>query len=121
MDNSLKINMETNIKVGSSSSDDIYTVSFKIENGLISINCNCQAGLVKMLCKHRLNLLGGDISAMVDKTEESALIDILSKIDKTRISDLYIDLNKVELEIKKLDTERKKLKKEIGIKFSNGF
>jgi hypothetical protein len=113
--------METNIKIGSSSSDEIYTVSFKVDNGLISINCNCQAGLVKMLCKHRLNLLGGDISSMVDKSEEAALTDILSKIDKTKISDLYTDLNKVELELKKLEAERKKLRKEIGLKFSNGF
>ena len=113
--------METSIKIGSSNSDEIYTVLFKIENGLISINCNCQAALVKMLCKHRLNLLGGDIFAMVDKTEQTALTDILSKIDKTKISDLYTDLNKVELDLKKLEVERKKLRKEIGLKFSNGF
>lgn len=113
--------METTVQVGSSSNDGIYTVTFKIDDGLISINCNCQAGSVKMLCKHRLNLLGGDISAMIDKSEEASLVDILSKIDKTRISDLYTDLNKVELEIKNLEAERKKLRKEIGLKFSNGF
>ena len=113
--------METSIKIGSSSSNEIYTVLFKIENGLISINCNCRAGLVKTLCKHRLNLIEGDISAMVDKTEETALTEILRKIDKTKISDLYTELNEIELKLKKLESERKKMRKEIGFKFSNGF
>lgn len=121
MDNSLKINTEINLKVASSSSNEIYTVSFKIDNCLISLNCNCRAGLLKMICKHRINLLTGDISALVDKTEATAVIDILKKIDRTKITDLYIDLDKVETEIKKLETERKRLKKEIGLKFSNGF
>lgn len=121
MDNYLEISMEKNIKVASSSSEEIYTVSFKFENDVVSINCNCKAGLVKMLCKHRLNLLGGDISGMIDKTEESTLIDILSKIKKSKIPELCSKLDNIELKFKKLDIERKNLRKEIGLKFSNGF
>jgi len=114
--------METNINVRSSSSNEVYTVLFKIENNLISINCNCKAGLVKTLCKHRTSLLEGDISAMLEKSEEAALTDILREIDKTtKISGLYTELNKVELEIKKLESLKKKLRKEMGLKFSNGF
>ena len=113
--------METRIKVKSSSTDEIYDVIFKIENNLISINCNCQAGLVKTLCKHRLNLLAGDISAMADKSEVTALTDILSKIDKSRISNLYTELDKVEMELKRLTSLKKQLSKDIGLKFSNGF
>lgn len=113
--------METKIKVKSSSTDEIYDVIFKIENNLISINCNCQAGLVKILCKHRQNLLAGDISAMADKSEVAALTDILNKIDKKRISNLYTELDKVELELKRLTSLKKQLSKDIGLKFSNGF
>ena len=113
--------METTIKVKSSSTDEIYDVVFKIENNIISINCNCQAGLVKTLCKHRLNLLAGDISAMTDKSEVPALTDILNKIDKKRISNLYTELDKVELELKRLTSLKKQLSKDIGLKFSNGF
>jgi len=113
--------METRIKVKSSSSDEIYNVVFKIENNLISINCNCQAGLVKTLCKHRLNLLAGDISAMAEKSEVMALTDILSKIDKSRISNLYTELDKVQQELKKLTSLKKQLSKGIGLKFSSGF
>lgn len=113
--------MITKINIKSSSSDEIYTVTFAIENNLISINCNCKAGLVKTLCKHRLSLLDGDVSAIIDKSDIKALTDVLDKIDKTKIVELNSELNKVEKEISTLDALRKKLRKEIGLKFSNGF
>lgn len=112
--------MEYKFRIKSSSSDEIYTVIFKFDK-LISINCNCQAGLVKMLCKHRLNLMDGDFTSLVDKSDASVLQQVLSKIDKTKVSALYSDLNAIEAELKTLEATRKKLRKEIGVKFSNGF
>lgn len=113
--------MEEYIEVKSSSSDEVYTVTFKIENDYTSINCNCKAGQMKTLCKHRLNLLGGETASLKDQSQKSNLINVLGLIDKTKISDLYMELNKVEDELKKLTSLRKKLRKEIGNKFSNGF
>ena len=113
--------MEYKFGIKSSSSDEIYTVTFKFDQNVTSINCNCQAGLFKMLCKHRLDLLGGDITSLADKLETSNLLEVLNKIDKTKVEGLYTDLNLIETEIKTLETARKKLRKEIGLKFSNGF
>ena len=112
--------MEYKFDIKSSSSDEVYTVTFNLDK-LISINCNCQAGSVKMLCKHRLNLMEGDITALVNKSDASLLPDVLNKIDKTKISALYTDLNAIEAELKTLEATRKKLRKEVGLKFSNGF
>lgn len=112
--------MEYSFDIKSSSSNEIYTVVFSISN-LISINCNCKAGLVKMLCKHRLNLLDGDITSLVNPKDSEHLSEVLNKIDKSRIANLYTNLNKIEAEIKSLDTIRKKLRKEIGQNFSDGF
>lgn len=112
--------MEHKFDIKSSSSNEVYTVTFKFDN-LISINCNCQAGSVKMLCKHRLNLMDGDITALANKSDASLLSEILNKIDKTKVSALYSDLNTIEAELKILEATRKKLRKEIGLKFSNGF
>lgn len=113
--------MEEHIKVKSSSSDEVYTVTFKVENSLTSINCDCKAGQVKTLCKHRLSLLDGDISSLVDESEVPILSRTLELIDKNKISDLYTELNQVENELKKLTALKTKLRKEIGFKFSNGF
>lgn len=112
--------MEQSVRIKSSSSGEIYTVTFKIDN-LISINCNCQAGLVKTLCKHRLSLLDGDTTSIVDEKDILILNEVLSKIDKAKVENLFAEFDKVEAEIKKLDALKKRLKKEIGLNFSNGF
>lgn len=112
--------MEYKFNIKSSSSDEIYVVSFKFDN-LITVNCTCQAGLNKMLCKHRLNLIDGDITSLANQSEASILPVVLDKIDKNKIAALYTDLNAIESEIKTLETTRKKLRKEIGFKFSTGF
>tara|TARA_R110001583_G_scaffold119903_1_gene271166 strand:+ start:977 stop:1318 length:342 start_codon:yes stop_codon:yes gene_type:complete len=113
--------MKETIEIKSSSSDEVYTVTFMIENNLTSINCNCRAGQVKMLCKHRLSLLDGDISSLADESQIPILSKTLELISKEKISDLYTELNQVESELKKLNSLKKKLRKEIGFKFSNGF
>jgi hypothetical protein len=113
--------MKETIEIKSSSSDEVYTVTFMIENNLTSINCNCRAGQVKMLCKHRLSLLDGDISSLADESQISILSKTLELISKEKISDLYTELNQIESELKKLNSLKKKLRKEIGFKFSNGF
>jgi ABC-type antimicrobial peptide transport system ATPase subunit len=112
--------MEKIIQV-KSSSDEIYSVVFKFENDLLSINCNCKAGIVKMLCKHRLSLLEGDITDLNNISDKEELVKILNYIDKDKIKSLYNELNKVELDLKRLTNLRKNLRKDIGIKFSNGF
>lgn len=83
--------MEYRFGIKSSSSEDIYTVTFKFDNDLTSINCNCQAGAVKMLCKHRLNLLDGDITKLAEPSDFQILTEIINKIDKTKVADLYTD------------------------------
>lgn len=113
--------MEKTIKIKSSSANELYDVVFKIENNLISINCNCKAGLVKTLCKHRLSLIDGDYTAISNQNDIALLNEIFNKIDKSKITELFKECNSVENEMKKLDLLKKKLRKEIGFKFSNGF
>lgn len=112
--------MKTTIQIKSNSTNEIYNVVFAIENDLISINCNCRAGLVKTLCKHRLNLIDGDYSAILNKNEIVQLDDTLNN-NKSKIIDLFAGLNDIENEIKKLEILQKKFKKEAGFKLSNGF
>jgi hypothetical protein len=113
--------MEYSFGVKSSSIDEIYTVTFKFEGDLTSINCTCPAGENRMLCKHRLNLIAGDLNAIANEQDILAIKEVVNKIDKNKIAELYTELNQVEKEIKKLNLKQKKLRKEIGFKFSDGF
>ncbi len=112
--------MEYTFNINSSSSDEVYTVTFKFDK-LTSINCSCLAGSVKMLCKHRLNLIEGDISALIDKTDSFLLAEVLERIDKEKLNCLFGEITKVEDEIKRLNSLKSKIKKETGLKISNGF
>ncbi len=112
--------MEYKFDIKSSSSDEIYAVTFKFGE-LTSISCTCQAGLNNLLCKHRMNLMDGDVTALVNKLDATLLTEVLDKIDKTKVSALYTDLNAIDAELKSLEATRKKLRKEIGLKFSKGF
>ncbi|MFV8368651.1 hypothetical protein [Flavobacterium sp. LB2R40] len=113
--------MEKTIKIKSSSTNETYDVVFKIENNLISINCDCRAGSVKTLCKHRLSLIDGDYTAISNQNDITLLNEIFNKIDKSKIAVLFVELNRIEKEIKNLDLLKKKTKKEIGFRFSDGF
>jgi hypothetical protein len=113
--------MEKVIRIKSSSTEDIYDVVFKVENNLISINCNCPAGRVKTLCKHRLSLINGDLTDVAYQNSLALHKTIFNETDKLKITNLFKDLNQIEKEIKDLESIKKKLKKDIGLKFSNGF
>ena len=76
--------MEYKFNIKSSSSDEIYAVTFKFDK-LITVNCTCQAGINKMLCKHRLNLIDGDITSLANQSDASVLPEVLNKIDKNKI------------------------------------
>lgn len=113
--------MEKIIRVKSSSTEEVYEVSFKVENNLISLNCNCQAGQFNTLCKHRLCLIERDYNDVLDKNEAVLLYDTIVKNNKSEIIESVIEVNRIEKEMKKLGALKSKMKKEIGIKFSNGF
>ncbi len=113
--------MEKTIKVKSTSSNEIYDVVFKDENNLISINCNCKAGLVKTICKHRKSLIDGNFTTILNENDIKTLNEIFNEISKSKIVELFTEIDDIENKIEKLNVLKKKLRKEIGLKLSNGF
>ncbi len=113
--------MEKIVKVKSSSSTEIYDVILKNENGIISLNCTCQAGIYKMICKHRTDLLNGNISSLVDESDIPVVEEFLNSIKDGKIDSLFAELTEIEKEIKKLNNKKKKIKKDISIRFCDGF
>ncbi len=51
--------------VRSSSTDEIYSVTAELKPSL-RITCSCQAGLLGSICKHRMGLLLGDVTSVVE-------------------------------------------------------
>lgn len=112
--------MSTILRVNSSSSNEVYNVTFTISNNNISIRCNCKAGASKLICKHRLDLIDGNISHL-DLNDLQAYNEIISNLNKEKINTLLTSTNVLDSQIKELENERKKLKREIGVKLFDGF
>lgn len=114
--------MKEQIKVKSSSSPDIiYNVDFDVELDKIKIECDCKAGINKVLCKHRLDLIDGDVTNLVNKQDSEKVHKILSILDRNKIENEFLKIKEIEFKIKNLNKLKKELRKSFGHKLSNGF
>ena len=113
--------MHKEVHVKSSSSDSIYCVTFELEGNTLEIHCDCQAGSYGKICKHKLNLLEGATSNLVDLKEFNNISEILSKVNNSDFAAYNSSIKKIDNEIKRLNSEKKKLKKELEQMLFNGF
>lgn len=59
------------------SSKEPYKVSFKKTDNNLSAKCNCKAAINGQHCKHRINILNGDIKNIVSDNAQE--VDIITK------------------------------------------
>ena len=99
---------ELNFKV-QGSAEEPYKVTFYYENGNLTTTYTCQAGYSKMMCKHRTNLINGDVTNLVSNNSD----DILILKDWYQNSQIESLISQVDLKEKEADKEIKKIKKEL--------
>ena len=96
------------------SEGDIYQVSFSKDTTGVNVQCSCKAGQIGQFCRHRLSLLAGDKSAMVDTSKESALAEALSWSEFASVKANVSELKKVGVQIETLKKVEASLKKKIA-------
>lgn len=85
------------------SAPEPYVLEFWREGDNLSSSCTCPAGENGMYCKHRLNLIAGDISSLVSKNKNDA--DILKKmVQGTDVENAINLTRRSEESIEKLKT-----------------
>ena len=85
--------MEPIVFLVQGSSAEPYQVTFtKRSEGNLTAHCTCPAGRMSMYCKHRINILLGDVTDIVSKNEETV----------HTVYDWYRDSD-VEREVKNID------------------
>lgn len=98
-----------------SSGSSPYQVVFTHTNNKLGATCNCGAGIFGKLCKHKLALLQGDMSMLLDPASEVKLQELLAVVKQTTYPQLLADIRQAELaesEAKKnLDKRKKTLEK----------
>lgn len=102
-------------KVKSSSVESGYHVVVSLEGADTSCACDCQAGLFGKMCKHKLAVLLGDETILLDAEQASVLTSLASRIRSGPVGGIVSDLidaeEAVESAKKRVAATRKKLEK----------
>jgi uncharacterized Zn finger protein len=97
-----------------SSSADPYTVKFYIDENAISAFCSCPAGEHRKLCKHVIGMINGDDSILYDISQKTALDEICSHLQRTKIPLLLSELSESETLLKNAQKNVERAKKNIA-------
>lgn len=88
--------MEKSFKVRSSDGVTSYLVSVeKTKNGT-ALYCDCTAGDLKKLCRHKLAIVTGDETILFNPSEKDSLNQICEWIRQSQYPELMRDLNDAE-------------------------
>lgn len=91
-----------------------YDVTFYLdETQQIVATCSCPAGQNGTHCKHRIRILNGDVSDVIDG-DLSVLSQIISHYQKSDLQKLIEEMNVLDEEIDALKNRKKALTKQIG-------
>ena len=94
-----------------SSSEEPDKVHFRKNRGKLVILCDCEAGIRRQLCKHKIAFASGDRTMLYDADQERKLALVHDWIKKTKLSDILTKLNEaihMEAEAKERVSEAKK-------------
>ena len=112
--------MELKLKAESSNGESYYIIScLSNDNGLVTVHCNCQAGMLGKHCKHKKRLLCGDESLLFDSSQVDDLRTLNLVATQRGIVAHYEKLSSLESQLDGLTKEQKKRSKEIGMKLAS--
>ena len=97
-----------------SSSGDPYTVSFNLEDGILTIGCECQASEHHLPCRHRLGLAAGDTRLLFDAAQKGELETAASWAQSSQLATLLENLDEAERAVEAAKRVVKGVKYQIG-------
>lgn len=107
--------MKTEFEVMSGDGITVYVVSFELDSGKLYVYCNCQAGSFGKWCKHKTQLVLGDLSGLRNSAQSSDMPEVLEWVKDSKIAQLVSEMRVAEDEMKKakarMDRARKNLEK----------
>lgn len=116
--------MVVEIKIKSSSGGS-YTVNVVSESGLVSLHCDCPAGSIGQMCKHKSWVISNDTSCLADDSQIVVLEQAVALLEETAIPTVFREtqslLDELEAEEASLKKRAKSLKRELARKLGSGF
>ena len=115
--------MNVHIQAASSSGGS-YDCEFSDEGDYLRVTCNCQAGLLRQVCKHKVALLRGDRKMLFDPDQETLLDMVMSSpgytVLKAHLDEYEVTLFSIEKEVSRLKETEKSIKARLAHEFIHG-
>jgi uncharacterized Zn finger protein len=107
-----------------SSSGGSYNVQFSVAGDTVTVTCDCQAGLMHQVCKHRLALVRGDSKMLFSPAQSSDLQSVHAwpqfvKL-QSRVSAFECELKAIEKAKAALAQKEKALKSTLAVELLRG-
>lgn len=89
----------------------LYTVTFGLSEGKLTVQCDCPAGVIGKLCKHKLCLLTETNETLTDTTQLQDYREVVTWVRKTQIPGLIEQIALSERELEQVKNQLNKQKK----------
>jgi hypothetical protein len=107
--------MKKEFEIMSSDGVAFYVVSFELDSGKFYVYCDCQAGSRGKWCKHKSQLVLGDLSGLRNSAQSIDIPEILKWVKDSNMGQLLSEIQMAEDEMIKakarMDKARKNLEK----------
>lgn len=115
-----QLTLVTTILAKSSDGISYYKVAFNNRDGVISIKCDCRAGELTKLCRHKLAIIRGDAAILYDNSQYSEFIKIKEWIEASPFAQLILEHDSIEKELQKKQREFRMIKEIIEVAMRKG-
>ena len=112
--------MNKRFNILSSDEVTIYTVDFELGNGKLIVQCDCPAGAFGKLCKHKLQLLAGDLVNLANPAQEDDYREVMNWIRQSPLPNMIDQVSLFEKDLEKIKIHLSRLKKNLEVALRDG-
>lgn len=91
-----------------SSGSEPYDVEFLFDDGDLQAHCTCKAGIMHVVCRHRLALLRGDESMLADPSQAGLLCTV---VEWSKVAGFWTALEELDVAEAMADRAREEVKR----------
>lgn len=103
--------MKKEFEIKSSDGVKSYVVEFVIEAGKLYVYCGCPAGEFGKWCKHKMQLMTGDMSGASATSGADDMVELQTWISRSEFARLLAEMKLAEDEMQKAKSKMDKAKK----------
>jgi hypothetical protein len=112
--------MKKEFNILSSNGITPYVVEFSFESGKLYVSCSCPAGVLGKWCKHKMQLISGDVSGAINTSSVADFVDVQNWVRNSEFPRLLDEIKSAEDEMQSAKTKINNVKKMLEKAAKNG-